>query len=72
MLSDNLIYIYDQKFEHDGPYKNLKMAVTKLTDKNDKSLNYSVVAAGVLKIDGLKIVDEVNLYLGKNKIHLIK
>ncbi len=51
MLEKNLLYTYDSKLEHNGPYKDLeKASLVELKDKDGQSLKYSKVSRGILKI----------------------
>jgi hypothetical protein len=52
MLEKNLLYTYDSKLEHNGPYKDLeKASLVELKDQDGKSLKYSKIARGILKIE---------------------
>lgn len=52
MLEKNLLYTYDSKFEHNGPYKDLETAsLVELKDHSGKSLKYSKISRGILRID---------------------
>jgi hypothetical protein len=70
MLSDNLIYIYDQKFEHNGPYKDLKVKKLAFLDKNSVNVSFAKVAAGVYKLNTSLKLKEINIVLDKLKIIL--
>lgn len=52
MLDDNNLYIYDQKLEHNGPYKDLEKAVvTGIKSIEGKNLEYKKLARGIYKIE---------------------
>jgi hypothetical protein len=70
MLAENTIYIYDQKFEHNGPYKDLKTKGMIFKDSKDVTLLYKKIAAGVYKLDKPENVKEVYVTLDKTRIFL--
>lgn len=48
MLDDNMLYIYDQKLEHNGPYKDLEKAqVVAIKTVDGKKLDYKKLARGI-------------------------
>lgn len=50
MLDDNMLYIYDQKLEHNGPYKDLEKAeVVAIKTTDGKKLDYKKLARGIYK-----------------------
>ena len=69
MFDDNILYIYDQKVEHNGPYKDLEKAeVVSLKSLTGEKLEYKKVARGIYKVSSAKqktILVEVSL--GKKK-----
>ncbi|MBC7537555.1 MAG: hypothetical protein H7281_01945 [Bacteriovorax sp.] len=73
MLDQNILYIWDQKFEHNGPYKDLVASEISSIKNKDKVLFYSKIARGVYKI-----VNETPLALveieikGKNTKNVLK
>ena len=51
MIDQNLIYIYDSKSEHNGPYKDFNKAVLEeIKDQKGIALKFSKVARGIYKI----------------------
>ena len=71
MLDQNVLYIYDHKAEHNGPYKDLKSSL--LSIKVDgKVVTFSRAARGVFKIESkskLKAID-LEILNGKEKVNL--
>jgi hypothetical protein len=70
MLAENTIYIYDQKFEHNGPYKDLKVKVMIFKDSKEVTLPYKKIAAGVYKLDTPVKVKELRVTLDQARIYL--
>lgn len=76
MLDDNMLYIYDQKFEHNGPYKDLEKAfVVAIKTLDGKSLEYKKLARGIYKFEAPtkqnSVVLEVTLDKKKKDIQVI-
>lgn len=65
MLEKNLVYVYDQKVEHNGPYKDLT-AELKFVDSNGKTLAHERVARGIFKILAPKILSGVTAVVKLN------
>jgi hypothetical protein len=75
MLDDNMLYFYDQKVEHNGPYKDLERAsVSSIKTLEGKSLNYKKIARGIYKFESLtkhkNVVLEVTLDKKKKEIQV--
>lgn len=52
MLDSNMIYIYDQKFEHNGPYKDFAKAELQAIKSTDgKKLEFKKIARGIYKFE---------------------
>jgi hypothetical protein len=68
MLEQNTLYIYDQKFEHNGPYKDLKVKMMTISDTKDIGLTYKKLAIGIYKLDSTAKVKEVRVTLDQLKI----
>ena len=52
MLDDNTLYIYDQKLEHNGPYKDLdKAMVVAIKALDGKGLEFKKLARGIYKFE---------------------
>lgn len=52
MLDNNMIFIYDSKIEHNGPYKDFKKAsLVKLKNSKGVELAFKKVARGIYKIE---------------------
>lgn len=52
MLDQNLLYAYDSKLEHNGPYKDFEKAtLVGIKNKQGSPLKFSKVARGIYKID---------------------
>jgi hypothetical protein len=70
MLEKNLLYTYDSKLEHNGPYKDLeKASLLEVKDSNNGQLKFSRIARGVFKIDSPQTQKSIiAVFLnGKNK-----
>lgn len=73
MLDDNMLYIYDEKLEHNGPYKDLvKAEVTGIKTKDGKQLEYKKLARGIYKFQSStkekSVVIEMNIDKKKKAI----
>lgn len=73
MLEKNFLYIYDQKLEHNGPYKDLEKAqVLKLKSQKGEALTYKKIARGIFKIEApenyKKVVVEISLNKKKTDV----
>jgi hypothetical protein len=60
MLDENKIYIWDEKLEHNGPYKDLKDTL-KITDANGKILVSKKLARGVYQIESKETLKSIVL-----------
>lgn len=58
MFDENTVYIYDEKLEHNGPYKDLK-GTLKITDTAGKTLVTKKLARGVYKIESKEIIKTI-------------
>ena len=67
MLDNNLIYIYHQKFEHNGPYQDLKTYRISELKSGGKTLEYSKKARGIYEIKSDKKLVEIEIELSKDK-----
>lgn len=68
MLDTNLLYIYDHKLEHNGPYKDLKMGLLmSIKDKNESDLVFKKIARGIYKIESKTDLKSVELTIVANK-----
>jgi len=60
MLDQNVIYVYDAKAEHNGPYKDFKDSAILMVKSEGSSLKVDRVARGIYKITSeksLKVID---------------
>lgn len=72
MLDENVIFVYDHKAEHNGPYKDFKESTIESVKVDGQSLKFSKIARGVFRIDSarpLKMVD-IEIMNAKKKISL--
>lgn len=52
MLDGNLVYIYDEKLEHNGPYKDLvKVSVVGFKNDQGQKVKSTKVARGIYKLE---------------------
>ncbi len=70
MLDDNMLYIYDSKLEHNGPYKDFNKAqVEFIKTLDNKNLEFKKIARGIYKFQSAikekKIV--IALIIGSKK-----
>lgn len=75
MLDDNMLYIYDQKLEHNGPYKDLeKASVVGIKTLEGKNLEFKKLARGIYKFEAptkiKNVVLEVTLDKKKKEIQV--
>ena len=75
MLDQNVLYLYDHKSEHNGPYKDLSS--TKIMSINSigaskKSLEFNRIARGVYKIQSNDKIQKIELEMlnGKDTVIL--
>lgn len=76
MLEDNMLYIYDNKLEHNGPYKDLsKSSIESIKTMDHKKLDYKKIARGIYKFQSAtkekKILLEVNIDKKKKEIQVV-
>ncbi|MBC7537602.1 MAG: hypothetical protein H7281_02180 [Bacteriovorax sp.] len=72
MLDKNVIFVFDQKDKHDGPYKDFKESSIESVKSNGEPVKFSRVARGVYRIEfaqTLKTV-EIEIMNAKKKIPL--
>ena len=67
MLDQNLIYIYNEKFEHNGPYQDLKTYQVSHLKNADKKLEVTKKARGIFEIKSDKKLTEIEIELVKEK-----
>jgi hypothetical protein len=67
MLDQNLVYVYHQKFEHNGPYQDLKDNKISAFKSHGKSLEYTKKARGIYEIKSDKKLVEIEIELTKDK-----
>jgi hypothetical protein len=75
MLADNMVYIYDHKLEHNGPYKDLeKASVVGIKTLEGKNLEFKKLARGIYKFEAptkyKNVVLEVTLDKKKKEIQV--
>ena len=68
MLDKNMLYIWDHKFEHNGPYKDFDKAdLTGIKSAAGSDLPYKKVARGIYKIESTDMQKSVTLVATLNK-----
>jgi hypothetical protein len=67
MLDQNIIYVYDVKAEHNGPYKDFKDSSIASVKSEGNNLKVDRVARGVYKINTEKFVKIIDIELLNNK-----
>jgi hypothetical protein len=67
MLSENVIYFYDHKGEHNGPYKDLQKSTLESVKSNGIALKYSKVARGIYRVVSEKILKQVDIEIINEK-----
>lgn len=75
MLDDNTLYIYDEKLEHNGPYKDFtKAQVESIKTLDNKKLEFKKLARGIYKFQSpskeKSIVLAVTIDKKKKEIHV--
>jgi len=75
MLDDNMLYIYDEKLEHNGPYKDfLKAQVESIKTLDNKKLEFKKLARGIYKFQSAvkekNVVIEVSIDKKKKEIQV--
>ena len=76
MLDDNTLYIYDQKLEHNGPYKDfIKAQVESIKTMDNKKLDFKKIARGIYKFQSAikekNIILEVTIDKKKKEIQVV-
>ena len=69
MLSENVIYVYDHKAEHNGPYKDFKDSTLSNVKYEGNPIKFNRVARGVYRLDfnkSLKVI-EIEITNAKKK-----
>lgn len=67
-LDKNMLFIYDHKFEHNGPYKDLEKAdVIALKNSKGEDLPFKKVARGIFKVESTDVQKTVTVVLTKDK-----
>lgn len=52
MFDGSMIYIYDHKFEHNGPYKDfVSTSISEVRNAGKEKLNFKKAARGIYKLD---------------------
>ena len=71
MLDSNLLYVYDHKLEHNGPYKDL---VAPVVFKNEKGeiLKSTKAARGIYKLEAPVMLNKVLIESGTSKISVLR
>lgn len=72
MLDQNVIYVYDEKKPHSGPYQDFKASSLESIKSEGAVYKFQKAARGVYKIEGTKILKNVELELmsDKKKVNL--
>ena len=72
MLDQNVLYIYDHKSDHNGPYVDLKSALIETIQSNGKLIKFNKAARGVYKLESLEKLKslEIEMVSGKEKLKL--
>jgi len=77
MLDSNVLYLYDQKLEHNGPYKDLKTAelisIKNAHSSSSQMLSFNKIARGIYKIESATKLEIIQLaFKNKNKQTLVQ
>ena len=52
MFDGSMVYIYDQKLEHNGPYKDFKsVAISEIKSVKNEKINFTKTARGIYKLE---------------------
>lgn len=72
MLDQNVIFVYDHKLEHDGPYKDFKESSIATVKVKGTPVKFSRVARGVYRIESAQVLNaiEIEMINGKKKATL--
>lgn len=70
MLDQNVIYIYDEKLEHNGPYKDLATSSIETIKSEGAELKFARVARGIYRIEDKRPLKSLELVMinGKEKV----
>lgn len=76
MLDDNMLYIYNEKLEHNGPYKDFALAhIESIKTLDNKKLEFKKIARGIYKFQSSvkekNIVLEVTIEKKKKEIQVV-
>lgn len=68
MLDSNTIYIYDEKVEHNGPYKDLEKAeVLGFKDAKGLRVDFKKLARGIYKLNTTEKLNAVTMTVNASK-----
>lgn len=67
MLDQNVIFVYDEKKEHNGPYKDLVASTLESVKSEGVEVKFSKVARGVYRIEYAKPLNTVDLVMSQTK-----
>ena len=68
MLEKNLLYIYDNKLEHNGPHKDFEKAdLVALKSPQGQKLDFKKVARGIYKIESAEILKNITVEVSLDK-----
>lgn len=67
MLDQNIIYIYHQKFEHNGPYQDLKIRKILAIKNAGKNIEFTKKARGIYEIKSEKKLADIEVELADEK-----
>ncbi len=69
MLDGNLLYFYDHKLEHNGPYKDLSQgSIERILNSKKEELRFSKMARGIYKIDSKENLASLEVEIKNKKI----
>lgn len=68
MLDQNVIFIYDEKLEHNGPYKDLTNSSIESVKSDGKEVKFARVSRGVYRIEDSKALKAIDVIVIKEKI----
>lgn len=68
MLDGNTLYIYDEKLEHNGPYKDLvKTQVHGFKDSKGTAVEFKKLARGIYKLNTTEKLNTVTMTVTADK-----
>ena len=72
MLDQNILYLYDHKSDHNGPYKDFISASIESVKSNDKTVKFSKSDRGIYKLESSEKLKSIDLLVlnGKEKINI--